>query len=147
MFERVQFIDAQFADARFGNCRFISSRFASAELPGAEFEGFAFTGEDRKGCSFALSNLQRAVFADCDLSLAAFDRTELFAIEMRDCNLTGAKFTKVDFSRVLSRKQIETRASFLACKMDFADLAEIEITGMQPRREQGFAKPICRAPT
>ena len=48
---------------------------------------------------------------------------------MRDCNLTGAKFTKVDFSRVLGRKQIETRARFLACKMDFADLSESRLPG------------------
>ena len=48
---------------------------------------------------------------------------------MRECNLTGAKFTKVDFSRALSRKQIETRASFQACKMDFADLSESNLPG------------------
>jgi hypothetical protein len=74
-------------------------------LPGTHFEGCGFTG-DAKGCSFAFSDLQRAVFGACDLSLAVFDRTELFAIEMRECNLTGAKFTKVDFSRALRRSDV-----------------------------------------
>jgi fluoroquinolone resistance protein len=129
VFERVQFSNPVLADARFTNCRFVSCRFSHAELAGAHFEGCRFTGEDTKGCSFAFSDLQRAVFGACDLSLAVFDRTELFAVEMRECNLTGAKFTKVDFSRALSRKQIETQASFQACKMDFADLCESKLPG------------------
>jgi fluoroquinolone resistance protein len=129
VFERLQFSNPILADARFMNCRFVSCRFSHAELPGAHFEGCGFAGEDTKSCSFAFSDLQRAVFRACDLSLAAFDRTELFAVEMHECNLTGAKFTKVDFSRALSRKQIETRASFHACKMDFADLSESKLPG------------------
>ena len=120
VFERVQFSDPMLVDASFANCRFVSCRFSHAELQGARFEGCDFTGEDRKGCSFAFGSLQRAAFATCNLSLSVFDRTELFGIEMRDCNLTGARFTKVDFSRALSRKQIETRARFQDCKMDLA---------------------------
>jgi fluoroquinolone resistance protein len=123
VFERIQFSNPILGDARFTNCRFASCRFSHAELAGARFEGCGFAGADDKGCSFAFSDLQRAMFAACDLRLAVFERTELFAVEMRDCNLTGARFSKVDFSRALSRKQIETRASFHACKMDFADLS------------------------
>jgi fluoroquinolone resistance protein len=129
LFERVQFTNPVLADAAFTNCRFVSCRFSHAELSGARFEGCDFTSEDTKGCSFAFSDLQRAVFAACNLSLAVFDRTELFGIEMRDCNLTGAKFIKGDFSRALSRKQIETRASFHACKMDFVDLSGSKLPG------------------
>jgi fluoroquinolone resistance protein len=129
VFEQVQFSNPILDDARFTNCRFVSCRLSHAELSGARFEGCGFAGEDTKGCSFAFSDLQRAVFAACDLSLAIFDRTELFAIEMRECNLTGAKFNKVDFSRALSRKKIETRASFHACRMDFVDLSEAKLPG------------------
>jgi fluoroquinolone resistance protein len=127
LLERIQFSNPILREARFTNCRFVSCRFSHAELQDARFEGCGFAGEDKKGCSFAFSNLQRAAFIACDLSLTAFDRTELFAIEMRDCNLTGASFTKVDFSRALSRKRIETRANFHACKMDFADLSEARL--------------------
>jgi fluoroquinolone resistance protein len=98
-------------------------------LADVRFEDCGFAGEDGKGCSFAFSDLQRASFSACDLRLAVFDRTELFGIEMRDCNLTGAKFTKVDFSRALSRKKVETRAGFFACKMDVADLSEAKLPG------------------
>ena len=59
--------------------------------------------------------------------VASFESTEMFAVEMHECNLTGARFNKVDFSRALSRKQIETRASFHHCKMDLADLAETKL--------------------
>jgi fluoroquinolone resistance protein len=129
VFKRVQFSNSVLADARFVNCRFVSCRFAHAELAGVEFESCGFTAEDGKGCSFAFSDFKRAVFRACDLSLAVFERTELFAVEMRDCNLTGVKFIKVDFSRALSRKQIETRASFLACRMDLVDLSESKLPG------------------
>jgi fluoroquinolone resistance protein len=129
VFERVQFSNPVLADARFANCRFVSCRFSHAELQEARFETCNFVSDDSKGCSFAFSNLQRAVFASCNLSLAAFDRTQLFGLEMRECNLTGAKFTKVDFSRALGRKQIETHARFQACKMDFVNLSEAKLPG------------------
>lgn len=128
-FERVQFSNSILADARFTDCRFLSCRFAHAELAGAAFENCVFTGEAGKGCSFAFSDLKRAAFKACDLSLSIFERTELFAVEMRDCNLTGVKFTKVDFSRALSRKRIETRAGFLACRMDLVELSEAKLPG------------------
>ena len=83
-FEQMQFSNPLLVEARFTNCRFVSCRFSHAELSGAQFEDCRFTGDGAKGCSFAFSNLQRAMFAACDLSLAAFDRTELFAIEMRE---------------------------------------------------------------
>lgn len=129
VFERVQFTNPALADTRFVNCRFVSCRFSHAELQEARLETCSFAGEDGKGCSFAFSNLQRAAFAACNLSLAVFDRTELFGLEMRECNLTGAKFTKVDFSRALGRKQIETHARFQACKMDFVNLSESKLPG------------------
>lgn len=128
-FTRMQFSNAMLADARFADCRFVSCRFAHAELMDAAFDGCTFTAEDNKGCSFAFSDLKRIVFSKCDLSLSVFERSELFAVEMRDCNLTGVKFTKVDFSRALSRKQIETRASFHGCRMDLVELSEAKLSG------------------
>ena len=108
---------------------FVSCRFSHAELSGAQFEDCRFTSDGAKGCSFAFSNLQRTLFSRCDLSQAVFDRTDLFAVEMRDCNLTGTRFDTVDFSRALSRKKIETRASFHNCKLDIADLSGVKLPG------------------
>jgi fluoroquinolone resistance protein len=48
---------------------------------------------------------------------------------MRECNLTGARFSTADFSRALSRKKIETRASFQGCKLDIADLSGVKLPG------------------
>jgi len=48
---------------------------------------------------------------------------------MRDCNLTGARFSTADFSRALSRKRIETRANFQGCKLDVADLSGAKLPG------------------
>ena len=127
VFEAVQFSYPSFVDARFSNCRFVSCRLSHAALKDAVFETCQFTDDGGKGCTFAFSDLQRVRFSGCDLALATFERTEMFAVEMHECNLTGARFNKVDFSRALSRKQIETRASFHNCKMDLADLAETKL--------------------
>jgi fluoroquinolone resistance protein len=128
-FERVQFSNAMLEEAQFSNCRFIACRFSHAELASARFADCRFTDDGAKGCSFAFSNLQRAEFSGCDLSQTVFDRTDMFAVEMRDCNLTGARFATADFSRALSRKTIETRAIFQDCKLDVADLSGVKLPG------------------
>ena len=74
LFERLQFSSPVLADARFVNCRFVACRFSQAELAGAHFERCGFAAEDAKGCSFAISDLRRAVFRGCDLSLAGLAR-------------------------------------------------------------------------
>jgi fluoroquinolone resistance protein len=128
-FEQVQFSNARFGEAHFSNCRFIACRFSHAELSNARFDDCRFTGDGAKGCSFAFSNLQRTQFSGCDLSQVVFDRTDLFAVEMRECNLTGARFSTADFSRALSRKKIETRAHFQGCNLDVADLSGVKLPG------------------
>src|SRR5260370_70664 len=82
-------------DPRDANSRFARGRVSQAALKGAVFGPCQFTGDDGKGCTFAFSDLQRARFSRCDLALATFERSELFAVEMHECNLTGARFNKV----------------------------------------------------
>lgn len=128
-FERVQFSNATLDEAQFSNCRFIACRFSHAELASARFADCRFIADGAKGCSFAFSNLQRAEFSGCDLSQTVFDRTDMFAVELRDCNLTGARFATADFSRALSRKKLETRAIFQDCKLDVADFSGAKLPG------------------
>ena len=145
VFEAVQFSYPSLVDARFSNCRFVSCRLSHAALKDAVFETCQFTDDGGKGCTFALSDLQRVRFSGCDLALATFERTEMFALEMQECNLTGTRFNKVDFSRALGRKQIETRASFHHCKMDLADLAETKLPGCSLAGSRLRSRPLqCR---
>jgi fluoroquinolone resistance protein len=80
-----------------------------------------------EGCSFAFSDLRNVRFLQCDLSFAAFDRSDLFSVEMDRCNLLGSRFTKVDFSHAYSRKVVTTRAVFRGCNLGLAEMAELRL--------------------
>jgi uncharacterized protein YjbI with pentapeptide repeats len=71
-----------------------------------------------------LSELRQARFGRCDLSFATFERSDMFAIEMDQCNLRGTRFEKADFSHAYSRKMVRTRAAFRNCNLEPADLTE-----------------------
>src|ERR1700677_2630657 len=127
--EAAQLSNVVFAGAKFLRCRFLRCRFARSDLSDAEFEDCAFTTRDDQpvGCSFVFSDLRRAQFRKCDLSLCQIERSDLFSVEMHQCNLRGARFHKTDFSHAYSRKVIGTRATFLGCNLNFADLAEARL--------------------
>lgn len=110
--------------ARFSNCRIARCRLAHADLREARFDNCGFADAERKtGLTVAFSDLEQAVFANCDLTLSLFDRSSLFGIEMRNCNLRGARFTKADFSKSYGRKVVRSSATFRDCNLELADLS------------------------
>jgi fluoroquinolone resistance protein len=127
--------DAQFSNtilnaARFTNCRIVRCRAAHADLREAVFENCGFAdARTRAGLVVAFSELERARFVNCDLTLSQFDRSGLHAIEMRDCNLRGARFHRADFSRGFGRNIVRTNASFRDCNLELAEMADIRLPG------------------
>lgn len=116
--------------ARFRNCRFVRSRFAHADLRETMFEACVFADPDgHVGPQFAFSRLDEARFERCDLSFALFDRSSLYGLEAKTCNLRGARFNKADFSRAFGAKVIRTSACFSGCNLELADLAEARLPG------------------
>jgi len=96
-FTDVGFSNTRLPGARFAGCRFLRCRFSHAELREASFEDCVFVdrGEAPTGCGFAFSDLQAVRFLRCDLSFAAFERSDLFSIDME---LDGAKLDRADLS-------------------------------------------------
>jgi fluoroquinolone resistance protein len=116
------------AGATFLRCRFIRCRFAHVDFSGATFHDCIFTDKTAlKGSAFAFSNLREARLARCDLSFCHIDRSKLFAIEMDRCNLVGARFSSVDFSKSFSRKLVQTKAAMRRCNFDVTNLAAIRL--------------------
>ena len=128
-FEEAHFPGAIFAAAGFTRCQFNRCRFPHADLSDATFDECVFATRDDPptGCAFAFSDLRRAKFLRSDLSLCEFERCDLFSIEVDHCVLRGARFHKADFSHAYSRKVVVTRATFRACDMELADLAEARL--------------------
>jgi fluoroquinolone resistance protein len=77
----------------------------------------------------AFSRLESARFSRCDLSFAHFERSEMHALRLEDCNLRGARFQRVDFSRSLGRRRSPVAAALTRCNFHLADLAEIVLPG------------------
>jgi fluoroquinolone resistance protein len=129
LFDAAQFANTNFEGARFTRCRFPRARFSRVNLKDSHFEDSVFVdrANEAVGCVFLLSELRQARFERCDLSFAAFERSDLFAIEMDQCNLRGTRFVKADFSHAYSRKMVRTRGAFRNCNLELADLAETRL--------------------
>jgi fluoroquinolone resistance protein len=124
-FADTHFTGTNFASTTFTRCRFLRCRFSHADLREAAFTACLFLDRsDSAGCAFALTDLRQAKFVKCDLSLCEFSHSDLYAIEMDECTLRGARFIKVDFSHAYSRKVVRTRATFRLCNMELVDLSE-----------------------
>ena len=131
LFEAAAFTSTLFSGARFLRCRFLRCRFSHTDLQQAAFEDCTFHARDHaaEGCTFLFANLHATRFLRTDLSMAVFDRSELFDIAMDHCTLRGARFHKADFSHAYSRKVIATRATFRACNFELADLTGLRLPG------------------
>lgn len=123
----IQDVDASGTDltgARFKGCRILRSRFARCDLREAVFENCGFADpETRTGLTTAFSTLDQARFVNCDLTLSLFDRSSLYAVEMRDCNLRGARLGSADFAKAFGRKLVRSAARFHDCNLELADLS------------------------
>jgi fluoroquinolone resistance protein len=128
--EGARFANTVLAGARFKNCRILRCRMAHADLREAAFEDCGFADpETRAGLVVAFSQLDQARFRNCDLTLSQFDRSSLYAIEMVDCNLRGARFHRADFSRAFGRSVVRTEAVLRDCNLELAELAEVRLPG------------------
>ncbi len=142
LIEHAQLAGSVLAGARFQRCRFVQCRFAQADLHDADFDACAFLpGPDPaagrvapapappSACTFMLSDLRRARFTDCDLSLAVLERCELHGVAMERCILRGLRLHECDFSRAVSRRIRQGEATFRHCNLELASLARAELAG------------------
>ena len=121
----VQLSAVIFEGARFTGCRFVRCRFAHADLRDTEFDACSFADPDsHSGVQIAFSRLDQAVFKACDLSFADLDRTSAYAVGFQACNLRGARFHRIDFSRAFGGKTVRSSASFIGCNLELADLSD-----------------------
>jgi len=81
------------------------------------------------GAAFAFSRLDAARFARCDLSFSLFDRSDLYDIELEDCNLRGARFQRAEFGKSFGRQIVRTSATLRRCNFHLADLSDARLPG------------------
>ncbi|MFZ5720425.1 MAG: pentapeptide repeat-containing protein [Pseudomonadota bacterium] len=112
---------------RFRGCRLVRARFAHADLREAVFEDCSFADDaGHAGVRIAFSRLDQAELRRCDLSFARLERSDLYGVQMEDCNLRGAVFEKLDFSRTIGRADPTHAAAFRRCNLELADLEGLD---------------------
>lgn len=125
LFTDVQFSSVIFEGSHFTGCRFVRCRFAHADLRDTTFDKCSFGDPDsHSGVQIAFSQLDQASFRTCDLSFADLDRTSAYAAIFETCNLRGARFHRVDFTRAFGGKTVRTSVSFTGCNLELADLSD-----------------------
>lgn len=127
----VAFTGTVLQGARFERCRLPRARFARADLRESVFTDCQFVepGGAHDGATFAFSRLEDARFERCDLSFARLERSDAANLVLEDCNLRGARFDRVDFTRLLGRRRIEPRGAFRRCNFHLADLSGLILPG------------------
>jgi fluoroquinolone resistance protein len=124
----VDWNDADCDEARLVKCRLIGCRFAHTKFRAAWFEDCIFTDRAKStGSVFAFSELSNARFHRCDLSFCAFDRSNLFNIDMEKCTLRGARFVSADFAKSFGRSVVAPKASMRECNFELAALGGVRL--------------------
>ncbi|WP_076411978.1 Qnr family pentapeptide repeat protein [Shewanella sp. UCD-KL12] len=119
-FTRCDFGRADLTDASFINCRFIES------------------GES-EGCNFSYATLISASFKHCNLSMAIFTGSRCFGIELRECNLQGADFSRASFANHITHKTFFCSAYITESNLSYVNLesAKLEKCELMDNRWRG----------
>jgi len=126
----VNFLNTVLDGATFVRCRLTNCRFSHVEAREISFSGCTLTdAASHKGLAICFSRLEQAKFEACDLSFSSWERSDLYGLDMVDCNMRGSKFYKTDFSKAFGRKPVRTSATFKRCNFHLAELCELDLSG------------------
>lgn len=124
-FEDVDFIDSRLTEVSWSDCHFTNCRFDSAILRDCSFDNCEFyNAEDEQGCSFKFSSFPGTRFTSNDLTMAVFERANLYETCFTRCQLTG-----VDFRHVSNEKSVSERVWLNDCTIEDCNLSYADLTG------------------
>lgn len=127
---QAQFSNTVLDGVRFAQCRLVGCRMSHVEAREVAFEDCVLTDpETHQGVEIAFSRLEQARFANCDLSFARWERSDLYGLQMEACNLRGARFDRLDLAKRFGRQVVRTDSSFRRCNFHLAALAELDLHG------------------
>jgi len=116
-------------------CTFYECNFKNSSLKEAVFEKCSFfASETQKGCYFYGADLVNSQFKHCDLSLAEFERADMFGIEISNSKAQGSSFKQANFASVVSRRKLFSSAFLTDSHFRYADfegchLASCDLSG------------------
>lgn len=127
-FHCCDFSGASLAYLQAKGCTFHDCNFKDASLKEAVFETCSFfDSEKQKGCYFYAAELVNSRFFQCDLSLADFERADVFAIEISSSKAQGCSFKQANFTNVVSRRKLFCSAFLTDSNFRYADFERCQL--------------------
>ncbi len=121
-FHNCDFSGASLAYIQAKGCTFHECNFKDTSLKEAVFKSCSFFDSDKqKGCYFYAAQLVNSRFFQCDLSLADFERADVFAIEIASSKAQGCSFKQANFTNVISRRKLFCSAFLTDSNFRYAD--------------------------
>ena len=138
--QEMQLIDCEFHHCDFSNaaldfmqasgCSFYDCDFKNTGLKEAVFEKCNFFDADaQKGCYFYGADLTNSQFLHCDISLAEFERADMFVIEISNSKAQGCSFKQANFASVVSRRKLLCSAHLTDSHFRYADFEGCQLVG------------------
>ncbi|MGF1763182.1 Qnr family pentapeptide repeat protein [Aliivibrio kagoshimensis] len=128
IFNDESFAKQNLMDAHFENCQFYRCDFSRADLSDAIFKQCKFIEQGEiDGCRFDYAKLKNASFQQCDLSMAHFNGTNCYGIELRECNLKGADFIRASFANYITNKTFFCSAFITNSNLSYANLEDVKL--------------------
>ncbi|MBY7877694.1 Qnr family pentapeptide repeat protein [Vibrio fluvialis] len=122
-YQQTDFSNRDLSNLVFNNCCFYQCNFSRADLRDAKFINCSFIEKsDVEGCNFAYADLRDASFQHCRLAMAHFSGADCFGIELRDCDLKGANFSRARFVNQVSNYMYFCSAYITGCNLSYANL-------------------------
>jgi len=138
--QELQLVDCEFHHCDFSNadldlikakgCTFHDCNFKNTGLKEAVFDKCSFfDSKQQNGCYFYGADLVNSQFLNCDISLADFERADMFGIEISHSKAQGCSFKQANFVSVISRKKILCSAHLTDSHFRYADFENCQLVG------------------
>ncbi|CAK1839413.1 hypothetical protein VCRA2122O12_10175 [Vibrio crassostreae] len=119
------FAQQDLSELTFTACTFIRCDFRRSNLRDATFINCKFIEQgDIEGCHFDVADLRDASFQNCQLAMANFSNANCYGIELRECDLKGANFTRTNFANQVSNRMYFCSAYITGCNLSYANFEQ-----------------------
>ncbi|MGV2986568.1 Qnr family pentapeptide repeat protein [Vibrio sp. E150_011] len=123
IFDHHDFSNQDLSDHHFERCQFLRCDFSRSDLRDSAFLNCKFVEtRDLAGCHFDYANLKDASFKQCQMAMCNFEGADCFGIELRECDLKGANFSRARFANQVSHKMYFCSAYITDCNLSYTNL-------------------------
>ena len=120
-FSHCQFVNITFLGNQFDTCLFEDCKFESCAFDSAKLKCKFYNAELETGCSFKFTAFPGTSFRQSDLSLCNFSRSNLYRIEMEQCQGTGLDCSYSTVAQDIGSSVTLNSARLVDCNFSYAD--------------------------